>query len=100
LKAMFLIAVAILGVLLVPPLLFLAVFGAHLGSGHPPAIIIPYVYLLFGVRFVAPVGATLAFGATWLAFSRRTSPRWRYGALALGISLGVASVCAWRYDFK
>jgi hypothetical protein len=97
---MCIIAVAILGVLLVPPLLFLAVFGTHLRGGHPPAIVIAYLYLLFGFRFVAPLGAALALRAGWLAWSRRTTHRWRYGALALGLALGIASAYAWVHEFK
>ena len=97
---MLIIAVAIIGLLLVPPLLFLAVFGSNLRGGHPPAIIIPYLNLLFGFRFVAPLGATLALGSRWLAFSRSTTPRFRYGALALGISLCVVGVYAWLHKFR
>lgn len=97
---MFIIAAVILGLLVVPPLLFFAVFGTNLRGGHPPAILIPYLYLLLGFRFVAPLGAALALGAGWLAFSRSSTAPFRYGAMALGISLSVASVFAWLHEFK
>ena len=97
---MFIIAVVIIGLLLLLPLLFFAVFVSNLRGGHPPVIIIPYLYLLFGFRFVAPLGATLALGSRWLAFSRSTTPRFRYGALALGISLCVVGVYAWLHKFR
>jgi len=100
LKTMFIIVAVILGLLLVPPLLFVAVFGANLKGGHPPAIIIPYLYLLFGFRFVAPLGAVLALGVGWLASSHSAAGRLRYGVLAVGLMLCAGSVYAWLHELR
>ena len=96
---MLVISLVILGLLVVPPLLFVAIFGME-GGGHPPPIIIPYLYVLFGFRFAAPVAAVLAFASAWSAFSRGATPAIQYGAAALGTLLCLASGYAWFHQFK
>ena len=93
-------ALVILGLLIVPPLLLLPFVISNPGHGHPPAIIIPYLYVLFGFRYAAPVGAVLALGAGWLAFSRDATPRFPYGSFALAILFGVGSALAWLHGFR
>jgi len=97
---MFITAVVILGLLLVPPVVFVAIFREDLYDGHPPAIVIPYLYLILGFRFLAPLAAALAMGSGWLAISRHRPGRLRYWAWALGIALGLASGAAWLHDFR
>lgn len=99
LKGLFVAATVLFALLIVPPLLLLPLVISNPGSGHPPAIIIPYLYLIFGFRFVAPVGAILALSAGWLAFSRDTTPRFRYSAVALGILFAAGSAYAWLHRF-
>jgi hypothetical protein len=75
----------ILGLLLVPPLLFLAFYfaagGPKADTSHPPAILIPYLYLYFGLRFAAPAAAAALLVAAGFAFS-------------------LASVAAWLHQFR
>jgi len=97
---MFVIAAVAFGLLTVPPLLLLALVINNPGGGHPPAIVIPYLYLILGFRFVAPVGAALAFCAGWLAYSRNSAFRFRKWSVALGILLTAGSVYAWLHGFK
>lgn len=99
-KPLFILSVVIFALLVVPPLLFLAVLGFNPGGGHPSPIIIPYLWVLFGFRFAAPVGAVLALASAWIAFSRGATPGFRYGALALGIIFCVTSVYAWIHQFR
>ena len=96
---MFIVAVVILGLLLVPPLVFVAVYREHLYEGHPPGIVIPYLYLVVGFRFLAPAGAALALGAGWQAGTRHRRGL-RYWALALAGLLAIGSVIAWLHDFR
>ena len=96
---MFIAAVVVVGLLLVPPLVFVVVYREHLYEGHPPGIVIPYLYLVLGLRFLGPAGAALALGAGWLAGSRNRRGL-RYWALALAGLLAAASVIAWLHDFR
>ncbi len=94
-KPLLVIALVILGLLVVPPALFVAVFGTDGGGGHPPAIALVYLYVWFGFRFAAPVAGGLALAASGLAFTRVATPRMRWGTLGLGVFLCLASAVAW-----
>lgn len=102
-KALAIAGYVILGVLLVPPMLFLAIYfaagGTGADTGHPPAIILPYLYVILGFRFLAPVGAVLSVTAARLAYSRSLPARTRYRLLALGIFFTLGCVAAWLHQF-
>jgi hypothetical protein len=102
-KALQIAAYTILGLLLVPPALFLAFYfamgGTQADSGHPPAIVLPYLYLILGFRFLGPVGAAVSFWAASLAFSRAL-PAWTgYRLLALGTVFAIGCAAAWLHQF-
>lgn len=103
-KALRISSYVILGLLLVPPILFFALYfaagGAKLDTGHPPAIIIPYLYVLLGFRFVAPLGAAVSLTAAGLAFSRAMPAATRYVPLAVGAFFSGGSALAWLHQFR
>lgn len=102
-KALRIAGYVILGFLLVPPILFFAYFavgGPKSDTGHPPAILIPYLYVLYGFRFLAPIGAVASLTAAWLAFSRAMPIGIRYRPLALGIFFCCGSALAWLHQFR
>ncbi len=103
-KALRIGAYVILGVLLVPPVLFFVFYyaagGAASDTGHPPAIILPYLYVVLGFRFLAPVGAAMSLIAAALAFSRAMPARGRYLPLASGVLLLCGSAAAWLHQFR
>lgn len=103
-KALTITAYVVLGALLIPPILFFAFYFAAGGpaadKGHPPAIIIPYVYVLLGLRFVAPVGMLVSLAAAGLAVSR-AMPFWmRFRMLLLALLFGAGSVFAWLHQLR
>jgi hypothetical protein len=103
-KALNIAGYVILGLLLVPPILFFAFYFAAGGpksdTGHPPAILIPYLYVFLGFRFLAPIGAAAFLAAAWLAIMR-AMPAWtRFRALALGLFFCCSSAVAWLHQFR
>ncbi|MGH7151059.1 MAG: hypothetical protein ACREIU_10190 [Planctomycetota bacterium] len=94
-KPLLVTALVVLGLLVTPPALFVAIYGTEGGGGHPPAICLVYLYAWFGFRFAAPVAGGLALAASRLAFSRAATPWMRWGSLGLGVFLCLASAVAW-----
>lgn len=103
-KALRISGYVILGLLLVPPILFFAFYfaagGTKADTGHPPAILIPYLYVLLGFRFVAPLGAAVSLVAGALAFSRAMPAAARYAPLVLGTFFCASSAFAWLHKFQ
>jgi hypothetical protein len=101
-KALRIVAYTVTGLLLVPTAIFFVVYFALGGPaqdhGHPPAIIIPYLYLLFGFRFVAPAGAAAGLAAALLPSREHTKAR--YVVLAVGAFLVLGCVVAWLHEFR
>lgn len=103
-KALRISGYVILALLLVPPLLFFALYfaagGPKLDTGHPPAIVIPYLYVLLGFRFVAPLGAAVSLTAAGLAISRAMPAAAKYLPLAVGAFFCGGSALAWLHQFQ
>jgi hypothetical protein len=106
-KALRIVAYSVLGLLLVPVALFFAFYfavgGPAADHGHPPAIILPYLYAIFGFRFLAPLGALA--GLLSLRAGRLDEPadgliaqRRRVGVVS--IALAVGCVAAWLHSFR
>jgi hypothetical protein len=79
----------LLGIVLVPPILFCLVFLPWLDEGHVPAIVLPMAYVFFVAPIVSPIGLWLSARAfkTYAA-----SRRW---TLLLIVIFIVGSVTSW-----
>jgi hypothetical protein len=106
-KLLGIVACSVLGLLLVPVALFFAFYFAMGGPaadhGHPPAIILPYLYAIFGFRFLAPLGAVA--GLLSLRVGRMDEPAdgliaRRRRVLVVSIALAVGSAAAWLHGFR
>jgi hypothetical protein len=102
-RASFIVASVLLGLLVVPPLLFAVFLALSPGrsGGHPPPIIIPYLYLLYGLRFVAPAaGLLFLLGALLPGARAAASPRRRGIAIVLGALLLLGCAAAWLHSLR
>jgi hypothetical protein len=81
----------IAAVLVVPPLLFCVIFFRSLGDGHPPALIIPMLYVFFTSPVLAPLGLYLSVRA----IRRQARPTWLAWVLAGFFLLLTLPALAW-----
>jgi hypothetical protein len=106
-KVLGIVAYTVLGLLLVPVALFFAFYFAMGGPaadhGHPPAIILPYLYTIFGFRFLAPLGAVAGLLSLGTGRADRTADALiarRRRVLVVSIALAAGSVAAWLHGFR
>ena len=101
-RALFIVATVLLGLLVVPPLLFVVFLALTPGrsGGHPPPIVIAYLYVLYGLRFVAPAAGLLFLLGALLPGARAASPRRQGIAIVLGTLLLLSCAVAWLHSFR
>jgi len=61
----------VFGLMVAPPLLFCLIFFPHLTEGHPPALTIPYLYVILTAPVLAPIGLVLSLSAAGNPITRR-----------------------------
>jgi hypothetical protein len=79
----------LLGIVLVPPILFCLVFLPWLDEGHVPAIVLPLAYVFFVAPIVSPIGLWLSARAFKANVANRP---WTLLLIAIFI---IGSVTSW-----
>jgi hypothetical protein len=91
-------SIGLLLLLVVPPACFMAIYDASEDHGHPPAIIIPILWVYLGFRFVAPLGVIVSTIAL-LKKNTITARSLNYLRAACILLLAGSSV-AWYFYFN